>query len=304
MAVRLAVSVRNYWLVHSHLTEGFGWLKAASETGFDPPPKLRFKLLNGLGLAARFRGDLDTARRAYEAGLAAGREAGDKQGTALSNRGLGLVAMQQSDLAAARRYFDAGLAISRELDDGYGIAMSLSFLGDLARTEDRYADAKPMFEEAVGLFRGLENKTAVSDALNNLGAAEYCLGETAEAAGHFGEALRSARKLSNRITISCSLDGLAAVAAAGGDENAAARLSGAADGLRELVGYRIEPAEAKLRERYRAGLLARMSERDFNERAAEGAAIPLDQAINEALAFSAPRVETPPAEPFSTSIAE
>lgn len=286
MAVRLAVSVRNYWLVHSHLTEGFGWLKAASETGFDPPPKLKFKLLNGLGLAARFRGDYATARKAYEAGLASGEEAGDRQGTALSNRGLGLVAMQQGDHAAARIYFDAGLAISRELEDKYGVAMSLSFLGDLARTEDRYADAKPMFEEAVQLFRILENKTAVSDALNNLGAAEYCLGDTASAAAHFGEALRSARDLSNRITISCSIDGLAAVAAGSNSGLEAARLSGAADRLREMVGYKIEPAEARLRERYRTSLLINISEDELKALAAEGAAWPMEKAVNEALRFA------------------
>lgn len=283
MAVRLAVAVRNYWLVHSHLTEGFGWLKAASETGFEPPPKLRYKLLNGLGLAARFRGDFDTARRAYEAGLAAGIEAGDKPGTALSNRGLGLVAMQQGDLAAARIYFDAGLSISRELDDKYGIAMSLSFLGDLARTEGRYSDAKPLFEEAVGLFRLLENKTAISDALNNLGAAKFCLGETAEAAAHFSEALVSARELSNRITISCSLDGLAAVAAESGEDQEAARLAGAAENLRELVGYEIEPAEAKFRRHYLSNLKERMPDIELRRLADQGRGLSLESAIDRAI---------------------
>lgn len=283
MAIRLAVSVRNYWIVQSHLTEGFGWLKAAWETGFAPPPELRFKLLNGLGLAARFCGDLATARRAYEAGLAAGREAGDKQGSALSNRGLGLVAMQQGDMAAAREFFDSGLRTSRELDDKYGIAMSLSFLGDLARTEGRYADAKPLFEEAVGLFRSLENLTAVSDGLNNLGAAKVCLGDAAGAAESFAEALRGARELSNRITISCSLDGFAAVAAERADVRLAAMLSGAAEHLRRSVGYTIEPAEAKLRDHYVSALRTVMTEAEMAAFKADGAAWKLDTAIDEAL---------------------
>ncbi|MGD9561821.1 MAG: protein kinase [Pyrinomonadaceae bacterium] len=308
-AIRLAVAARNYWLVHSHLTEGFDWLKAASETGFEPPPELRFKLLNGLGLAARFRGDLKTARQAYEAGLAAGQDVGDKQGSALSNRGLGHVAMQQGDLAAARRHFDAGLAISRELDDKYGIALSLSFLGDLARAEGRYAEAKPQFEEAVGLFRVLENRAALSDALNNLGAAEYCLGDPVSAAEHFGEALRSARELSNRITISCSIDGLAAIAASSGNPKEAARLSGAADRLRDMVGYKIEPAEAKLRELYRSRLIADMSEDEVKTLAAEGAAWRLESIVKKALRFAAPVQPgeirpVPPNETASTAAVE
>lgn len=285
MAIRLAVAVRNYWLVHSHLTEGFGWLKAASESGFDPPPELKFKLLNGLGLLARFRGDFETARHAYEDGLAAGREAGDKPGIALSNRGLGLVAMQQGDLAAARKHFDDGLSISRELDDKYGVAMSLSFLGDLARTEGRYADARPQFEEAVKLFRLLENRTALADALNNLGAAQVCLGELAEAAEHFSEALRSAKDLSNRITISCSLDGFAAIAAENGEFHKAAMLSGAAENIRDLIGYKIEPAEARFREFYLAKIAAKLSDSEMNTVAGEGRQMKLADAIQQALDF-------------------
>ena len=283
MAIRLAVAARNYWLVHSHLTEGFSWLKAASETGFEPPPAQRFKLLNGLGLAARFRGDYETARRAYEDGLAAGKEANDKQGIALSNRGLGLVAMQQNDLDSAKHYFDEGLAISRELDDKFGIAISLSFLGDLARTEGRNAEARPQFEEAVELFRALENKTALGDALNNLGAATFGSSNLAVAKAYFSEALTIAKDLANRITISCSLDGFAAIAVESGDFDRAAMLSGTADSLRDLIGYKIEPAELRFREMYLSKLREQMPKDSFDTFYAAGRGSSLEDAIAEAL---------------------
>ena len=282
LAIRMAVAVRNYWLVHGHLTEGFGWLKAASETGYESPPAVRYKLLNGLGLAARFRGDYDTARRAYEDGLAAGKEVNDKQGIALSNRGLGLVAMQQNDLHAARRHFDEGLSISRELDDKFGIAISLSFLGDLARTEGRNADARPQLEEAVELLRKLENKTALGDALNNLGAAAFALGDTAAAKTCFTEALTIAKDIGNRITISCSLDGFAALRAETGELQRAARLSGAADNLRDLIGYKIEPAERRFRETYLTKLNAQMPVEEFEGSYRQGREASTDDAIAEA----------------------
>ncbi len=288
-AVRLAVAVRNYWLVKSHLTEGFGWLKAALESGFDPPPELRFKLLNGLGLAARFRGDFDTAKKAYEDGLTAGIEAGDKAGTALSNRGLGHVALQQGDLGSARVYFDAGLAISRELGDKYGIALSLSFLGDLARTEGRFADAKPQFEEAVELFRELENRTALGDALNNLAATLICLGETANGLKSFAEALESAQALSNQITISFSLDGFAAVAVEAGEFNKAALLSGAAEKIRDAVGYKIEPAEARFREFYMSKMVKGISKEDLDQSIKQGQEFSLEDAIKEAASIQSER---------------
>ena len=283
MAIRLAVAVRNYWLVHGHLTEGFGWLKAASETGFRSDPALNFKLLNGLGLAARFRGAYETARLAYEGGLAAGREAGDRQGIALSNRGLGLVAMQQEDFASARRYFDEGLSISRELDDKFGIAISLSFLGDLARTEGRNADARPQFEEAVDLFRELDKSPALADSLNNLGAALFGMGDPTSAGSNFAEALKISEGLGNRITISFSLDGFAAIAVETGDVARAARLSGAAEHLRDLIGYKIEPAERRFRDTYVAGLRKLISKEEFTALCGEGKAMRLDTAIAEAI---------------------
>ncbi len=283
LGTRLAIAVRNYWLVHGHLTEGFGWLKAAAESGSEIDPAMRFKLLNGFGLAARFRGDYETARKAYEDGLAAGRDAGDKPGIALSNRGLGLVAMQQNDLAAAATYFDEGLSISRDLQDDFGVAISLSFLGDLARTEGRYDDALPYFEEAIELFEKLDKRPALADALNNLGAAVFSTGQPDAAKAHFSKALGLAEGLNNRITVSFSLDGFAAVATSFGDTQRAARLSGAAENLRDLIGYKIEPAERRFRETYLTRLRDQMPGEEFLSLYGDGRSLNLDQAIVAAL---------------------
>ncbi|PYS99481.1 MAG: hypothetical protein DMF63_11515 [Acidobacteria bacterium] len=292
LAVRLAVSVRNFWLLHSHLSEGYRWLKAALEVAGEPPAALRFKLMNGLGLAARFRGDYETARKAYADGLAAGKEAGDKQGVALSSRGLGLVAMQLGDTAGSRQYFESGLAISRELDDKFGIAISLSFLGDLARTERDFSRARPLFEESLGLFRALDNKSAVSDALNNLGAACFGEGDPAVAKKHFAEAANLALDLGNKMTISYSLDGFAALAIENGDPKRAARLSGAADGLRESIGYKIEPAEQVFRDAYFAKLLATLSEEELARELKRGHATPPEKAVSLAFKEYRPIAET------------
>lgn len=287
MAIGLAVSVRNFWLLHSHLSEGYKWLKAALESGGDPPPQLRFKLMNGLGLAARFRGDYETARKAYAHGLTAGQEAGDKQGVALSSRGLGLVAMQLGNTVEAREYFESGLAISRELDDRFGIAISLSFLGDLARTEKDFERARPLFEESLELFRGLDNKSAVSDALNNLGATCIGEGEYALAKKYFAEAANIALDLGNKMTISYSLDGFAALAVETGDLGRAAQLCGAAEALRESIGYKIEPAEGIFRDAYLDKLQAQMSDSEFAAAIEKGRETPPERAAQLAFEFSA-----------------
>ena len=289
LAVRLGVSLRNFWLLHSHLSEGYRWLKAALEHGGEPPVALRFKLMNGLGLAARFRGDYETARKAYADGLAAGEEAGDKQGVALSSRGLGLVAMQLGDTPAAREYFESGLAISRQLDDKFGIAISLSFLGDCARTERDFSRARPLFEESLALFRELDNKSAVSDALNNLGAACFGEGDLAVAKKHFAEAANLALDLGNKMTISYSLDGFAALAIENGDPSRAARLCGAAEALRDSIGYKIEAAEKVFRDAYLAKLRTLLSDADLARELDRGHATPPEKAVT--LAFKEHQVQ-------------
>ena len=283
MAVRLAVALRNFWLLHSHLSEGYAWLKAASEHSGRLSAPLRFKLMNGLGLVARWRGDYETAGNAYADGLAAGKEADDKQGIALSSRGLGLVAMQQGDIPASKEYFESGLKISRELNDKFGIALSLSFLGDLARTEGNSSAARPIFEEALKLFRELDNKSAISDTLNNLGAAALGDGDPQAAAKHFAEALQTAGELGNKITISCSLDGFGAIAAARGGFDLAARLSGAAKNLRESIGYKIEPAERVFRDAYLSKVQESMEKDSFEAEQEGGRNMLLEDACAEAL---------------------
>lgn len=283
MAVRLAVALRNFWLLHSHLSEGYAWLKAASEHSGRLSAPLRFKLMNGLGLVARWRGDYETAGNAYADGLAAGQEAEDKQGIALSSRGLGLVAMQKGEIQASKKYFESGLKISRELEDKFGIALSLSFLGDLARTEGNSGAARPLFEEALKLFRELDNKSATSDTLNNLGAAALGDGDPQAAAKHFSEALQIANELSNKITISCSLDGFGAIAADRGGFDLAARLSGAAKNLRESIGYKIEPAERVLRDAYLSKVAEAMEKDSFEAEQQRGRGMLLEDACDEAL---------------------
>jgi predicted ATPase/TolB-like protein/Tfp pilus assembly protein PilF/predicted Ser/Thr protein kinase len=305
LAVRLAASLRNFWLLHSHLGEGYRWLKAALERGGEPPAALRFKLMNGLGLAARFRSDFETARKAYADGLAAGKEAGDKQGVALSSRGLGLVAMQQGDAAAARQFFESGLAISRELDDKFGIAISLSFLGDLARTEKDFSRARPLFEESIALFRGLDNKSALSDALNNLGASCLGEGELVLSKKYFAEAANLAFALGNKITISNSLDGFAALALENDDPQRAAQLSGAADALRESIGYKIEPAEEAFRDGYVEKLRGRLDDIQFTEAVERGRATPPEKAIALAFrGFESPVSSSPESNQRATNVSQ
>lgn len=278
-AARLATAITSFWVVHSHLTEGRNWLKTVLEKTDAAPVATRLKLLNGLALLTRQQGDFEAARKIYEDGLAAGRATNDLRQIALSSKGLGMVAHRQGENAAARKFFEEGLAICRELNDQAGTMHSLNNLGDLERTEGNYAAARTLFQEAVALSKQLGNKQAGCAGLNNLGFAAFGEGDFPAARSSFAEALAVARELKHKIQISYSLDGFAALAVEGGEAETAARISGAAELLRETIGCEIEPAERLFRDEYLARVRAVLPDQTFIAADNKGRALSTDEAI-------------------------
>lgn len=282
-AINLVVAIRRFWILHNHLTEGRKWQEMALERGGDAPAGLRFKLLHGIGQAALYQGDDETARKIFEENLATGRAASDLRQIALSNRGLGGVAKKQGNIAAARKYIEDGLKISREADDKFGIAVSLNNLGDLARMENDFAAARSLLEEALSLSRQLRNKEGICGSLNNLGAAAYGEGDYQAACSHYAEAMATAQELGDKVSVSYSLDGFAALAAKGKDFVVAAQLAGAAEHLRQSLGFESEPAERRFRDAYLADLRSAITEENFSQNYRQGCQMKIEKAVALAL---------------------
>lgn len=282
-AVNLAGALRDFWVLRNQLTEGRDWFETALEQADDAPAAARFKLFSGLGQAARFQGDYAAAQKAYQAGLTAGKESNDLRQIAVANRGLAAAAKGQGDFAAARKFYEEALAISREIDEKFGIAVSLNALGDLARVEDDYAAARPLFEESLTICRELGNKQGVGCTLNNLGAIAFAIGDYETARSHFAEGLRMARELEEKITLSYSLDGFAALAVKCRDAERASQLAGAAEHLRDSLGFDTETAERYFRNAYLAELHSLIDEETFSNAYERGRALPTETVVSLAL---------------------
>jgi hypothetical protein len=81
------------------------------------------------------------------------------------------------------------------------------------------------------------------------------------------------------MTISYSIDGFAALAAKKGDAEKAAILAGAADGLRDSIGYTIEPAESRFREGYMPLISEGLTPGEIEELLQRGRQLPLEEAL-------------------------
>ncbi|MDQ4120164.1 MAG: tetratricopeptide repeat protein [Acidobacteriota bacterium] len=138
--------------------------------------------------------------------------------------------------------------------------MLVNALWDLARLKDDYSAARTLFEEALKICRELGNKQGVNCTLNNLGAVAFGQGDFEAACRYYSEALGAAKESREKATLSYSLDGFAALCGKRGKSEIAAQLAGAAEYLRESLGFEIEPAERRFRNAYLTKLRSMLGE--------------------------------------------
>lgn len=284
MLAHLSAAIRNFWILHSYLTEGREWLKIALAQSGQTDSDVQFKLLHGVGVLSRLQGDFETARQMHEEALRVAKAENNLYQIALSGKSLGLVASQRGAFTAAKNFYLDALVIYSELKNKLGIAQTFNSLGDLARVEDDYISARPFYEKALEAGRHLGNKQLVSANLVNMAAVVYMTGNYKEAHSHFAEALAIAEELGYLIVVSYSLDGLAALALRRGNVERAACLAGSAQRLRESMGYEIEPAERRFRDIYLTELRNLLSEADFTAAYEKGSKMKLEESVAIAIA--------------------
>jgi predicted ATPase/serine/threonine protein kinase len=276
--LRLAAALSNFWFLHGPHAEARRWLDAALERSRNAPVRMRAQAYVGAGLQARQQGDLAAARTYFEQGLRTNREAGDARRAAWSSLNLGVVAMMQGERGTAYTYAEETLADARKLGLDDVIACSLMVLGEVSRAEGRWVVARAFHEQALATCRRIGRQALVGVILNNLGASLYEVGDLKAASSHFRDALAVAQELGTKDDIALSLDGLGAVAAKRGAWERAARLAGAAEGLREAIGYELEPADREFRGRYVAAIRERLGDAALEAALDEGRALTLEQA--------------------------
>ena len=115
--------------------------------------------------------------------------------------------------------------------------------------------------------------------LSNLGTITFEEGNFAASHSYFAEALAIAQELEEKIIISLSLDGFAALTLKGGEQTIAAPLAGAAQHLREQIGYEIEPADLRFRNACLTELKAKMDEADFSKFYEQGRKMKLEESL-------------------------
>ena len=252
-------------------TEGLSLSDEAGLGGYH-----RGLFLRLLGDASWQEGDYKRSMTLAEESLRLSREANDIGGMALSLLMQGTAAMWGSgELGKARAFYEEGLVISRELGSASLIRVCLSSLalpyllqGDLER-------AAALAEEAAALCREAGDRLLLPLPLAWLGWVALLRDDLERAEALHKESLALSNELGAHKQLTLALlEGLACTAAAEGATQRAARLFGAAQALREAIGFPLEPALRALEEPYLVGARSQLE---------EGGAMSMQTAIEYAL---------------------
>jgi predicted ATPase/class 3 adenylate cyclase len=228
------------------------------------------------------RGDFTTAQMRYEQALALQRELGNTRGIAESLWGVGYVALLQGDATHAMPLLEECLALHNELKDNMGISGALNGLGEAARRQGDYQQASLLFEQSMVLCRDRGDRRSTAVMICNMGEVALLQGDVARARTLGTQSLNLCASLDYKEGIAWALPVLAAVALMAGQPERAARLWGAEEALCEAI-HKQAWGDWADPERHITNARAQLGESAFAAAWAAGRALPLEQAIAEAL---------------------
>lgn len=245
--LRIAASLRRFWHVRGHISEGRKWLEMALvET--DDMPALRAKALRGAGAFASFEGDVSAAQSFYEAGIALARDTGDEAGLAMSLNNLGIVCQDLGDYSRARDLLKESLDLERRLGSQLRIAGCLANLGSVAIYQGNYEEAQSSIEEALDISRNEKDQNLESRLLHNLAEVHFNRGNYSKARELYEQCLRLETEVGDKQVRARSLIALSSLAREEGDFGRARILNEEAVSLAREVGERQASASGLLNE--------------------------------------------------------
>jgi predicted ATPase/DNA-binding SARP family transcriptional activator/DNA-binding CsgD family transcriptional regulator len=300
MGLRLAAALGRFWDAHGP-GEGRRWLEKGLAKSGAAPASVRAKALNEAGFIAVYEGD-PKAMALLEESLAIYKELKDRSGVASSMSNLGHAVLhlgQRERMMSLREEVEALLS---EPMDKRMTAHLLAFLGFAAASEGDVEQLRVRQEEALALFREVGDIRSIAMCLLTLGWIALPQGDGERAAVLFEEGLLLQRELKYKTAIFFGLAGMAGVAALREQPARAAKLMGASEALREVLGLSLASL-SHARYDYEgciAAVRAGLGEEAFEAAWSEGRAMSPEQAIEYALSEEerdAPAVLTAPEQP-------
>ena len=196
-AVRLGVALTPFW-PRSRMAEGKATLYQLADASREVTPRLRAKLLSGLGSLAIHEGRFSAAVAPLDEALVIARAEGDHRTAGRTLLRLAIVAETLRGPGACLPLAEESLAIARDLGDTWCASATLAIV---ARANHRAGDqvaAMSMALDSVAVARGAGLVSGLSRSLLVLGFLAADTGDGTAAAAAFAEALELNELLGSR----------------------------------------------------------------------------------------------------------
>jgi non-specific serine/threonine protein kinase len=306
MAARLSFALWRFWQQRGYLTEARARFEDMASRGWELEPVDRARFAEAFGGIAYWQSDQPIAVHWYDEALAVWRSMGDKGeiANALFNRAYAdmIVIMnrqaEEGHLAEGRAMLEEALALYRETGDQAGEGNILWGLGSYYYFTADAEGAEGWYRQSLELHRASGQRTMEAWSLHMLALAAAGQRHWDDARDRGRHALRHFYEARDVSGVILTLDDLAIVAVADGDLERGGRLWGAARNLQRTTGTALADYVGQNFDLFGVPTPLDVIEKTELERlAAEGAAMGFDEvvayALDEAVAPSAPHVETP-----------
>jgi predicted ATPase/class 3 adenylate cyclase len=249
LALRMVASMWRFAQMRGYLVEGAERTRRALALPADGlDPVLRADALEALGGLCWWMGDFDRCASAYQECLDLREQIGDKAAIAEAwynlsfPVGFGAMIEGKRELRSAYYAIDKARTLYTELGDRAGIAKAEWAYLTIGWRDEDFTTAREHGEKAEAMFRELGDQFQLGWALYDVGLIDVREKKAADAGRRLREALRlfaDARDVSGYVLV---LDAFAALALLEGDEDRAARISGAVMNLESATGTGLNPS--------------------------------------------------------------
>jgi predicted ATPase/class 3 adenylate cyclase len=235
--------------------------------------------LKGLGWSLYNLGETARAKSTLKEAIEIFRKLGDKYMLATCLNLLGQAGYRTDDYNTNRSLLLEGQALAEELGDSVTVGISLMSLGELTRLHERDAESISYYKQAIAIFEEVGERAALGTCYHNMGSSLLHEGHLVEATKCFVEGMSILREQQDDREVATCLAGLGGVALAQGSLERAARLLGAAEGILEKGGTRLDPVDLVEFERNVGSARQRLGAEGFKAEEGAGRGLTLEEAV-------------------------
>jgi non-specific serine/threonine protein kinase len=297
-ALRMAGALAYSWIAQGYYREGQSWLEPVLADPKVGSTRDRARALAGLGYMYLHQGDRSRAAAAFEEAIRLWKALESPLHLAIALNGRAAVedTSTVSEKEAAELLGEV-LALSQAIEDARLASFVASLvhdtLGMAANTRGDYVIAKQHHSQALDLRRNVDFTLGICISLRNLGDIAQAQGDNPRALACYREALSVATEHWNPPFIADAIANAVHIAVALGQPERAARLLGAIDALRKVVGIAISMRfDLASLDRVYADAREALGEAAFARAWEQGSAYSLDETIAEVDRI-APTTEVP-----------